>query len=518
MRTGSRSAELRNTPTISDASSEIQLTLEASTTEPSPIVQSIVTPIDNSNPEISATEIPIAVSSEAPVEAVPTAIPETPVLDSVVTEASTVAQETLPQAEVELAHPEAVVVEQVAAAAPVENAASSPVETVSNEAPTPEAPVAETIAQAPTVETPTVQAPVAEAVAETTPAFTESVPESATVEASVPEPQTVQVQFETVSQAQTLEAASVEGTAVPSPTIEKAPEIVTVVETPEVDLSSSPSVEASVVQSFEAPVELSAPPVEVATSAEVVAPAEVTPPAETVPLVENVAVETPSTLSPESPVTPVVETVPTVVTEPTTAVVTETSPSIVTETAPMSVAETIAPVAVETAPTAVTESALTIVAEVAPTIVTETVQVVESSATEVVQVSIETVAAPAIVEEAKPEIREMQSQLSDIKSAEDSGATVFAPAQKVVDYSMGFIFRNTGFCARSGLEFVQDLEQIPLDILQNHLRNGDFEKWFMDVLSDNGSADSIRSIRESSSGGEELRTKIIAVIAPKYKR
>ena len=109
-------------------------------------------------------------------------------------------------------------------------------------------------------------------------------------------------------------------------------------------------------------------------------------------------------------------------------------------------------------------------------------------------------------------------RLSEIKAAADSGAEVFAPAQKVVDYSLGFIFRNTGFCARSGLEFLQDIEQIPLDVLQNHLRGGDFEKWFADVLSDATSAESIKAIRESSSSGEELRTQIVAVIQPKYKR
>ncbi len=149
----------------------------------------------------------------------------------------------------------------------------------------------------------------------------------------------------------------------------------------------------------------------------------------------------------------------------------------------------------------------------ATTILTEssqTVQVVE--VTPVVQ------PAPVVEEEAKPEIREVQSQLSELKSAEDAGATTFVPAQTVVDYYLGFIFRNTGFCARSGLEFVQDLEQIPVDVLQTHMRGGDFEKWFKDVLSDANSAEAIRSIREAGTQGEKLRTQILAVIGPKYKR
>ena len=88
----------------------------------------------------------------------------------------------------------------------------------------------------------------------------------------------------------------------------------------------------------------------------------------------------------------------------------------------------------------------------------------------------------------------------------------------MVDYYLGFIFRNTGFCARSGLEFVQDLEQIPVAILQNHMSGGDFENWFKEVLSDADSAESIKAIRESGTQGEELRKQILAVIAPKYKR
>jgi len=143
--------------------------------------------------------------------------------------------------------------------------------------------------------------------------------------------------------------------------------------------------------------------------------------------------------------------------------------------------------------------------------------VVESSQTVQVVVSQVEEATPAVAEEAKTEIREVQSQLSELKGAEASGATTFVNPPKVVDYYLGFIFRNTGFCARSGLEFVQDLEQIPLDILQNHLSGGDFETWFKEALSDASSAESIKAIRESGTQGEELRKQILAVIGPKYK-
>ena len=133
-----------------------------------------------------------------------------------------------------------------------------------------------------------------------------------------------------------------------------------------------------------------------------------------------------------------------------------------------------------------------------------------------IQVATDTVAPVEIVEQApSPEIIEIQSQLSEIKGAQDSGATTVEI--KMVDPTMGFAFANTTFCARSGLEFLQDLEQTPIETIQNHVRSGDFERWFKDALSDDASAESLKSIRESNSTGEELRAKIVAVIAPRYK-
>lgn len=120
--------------------------------------------------------------------------------------------------------------------------------------------------------------------------------------------------------------------------------------------------------------------------------------------------------------------------------------------------------------------------------------------------------------EQKPEISEIQTQLAEIKGAAETGETTYTPAvQKVVEGSMGFIFSNTSFCARSGLEFIDDLERVPIQTVESHSRNGDFERWFKEALQDETSADSLKSIRESNCAGEELRTKIIAVVAPRYK-
>ena len=106
--------------------------------------------------------------------------------------------------------------------------------------------------------------------------------------------------------------------------------------------------------------------------------------------------------------------------------------------------------------------------------------------------------------------------MSEIKGATDSGSSSLQV--KSVDSTQGFVFANTTFCATNGLEFLQNLEQAPIESVQNHMKGGDFERWFKDVLADETSADALRSIRESNLDGRELRARIAAVIAPRYKK
>ena len=114
---------------------------------------------------------------------------------------------------------------------------------------------------------------------------------------------------------------------------------------------------------------------------------------------------------------------------------------------------------------------------------------------------------------ARPEIAEIQSNLSDIKGAEDTGAQTL----NTVDATRGFVFSNTEFCATTPSEFLQDLEQAPIESIENHSRSGDFERWFKDVIADSTTAEALRSVRESNCAGDDLRTKLVAVIAPRYK-
>jgi hypothetical protein len=129
-------------------------------------------------------------------------------------------------------------------------------------------------------------------------------------------------------------------------------------------------------------------------------------------------------------------------------------------------------------------------------------------------------ATPVIAEAQNQEIAEVQSQLSEINTAIETGAsTIPAPQQPlgVVDPERGFKFSNTEFCARSGMEFLQDLERVDISIIASHSHSGDFERWFKEVLADESAAESLRAIRESNVTGEELRTMVVAAISPRYR-
>lgn len=136
---------------------------------------------------------------------------------------------------------------------------------------------------------------------------------------------------------------------------------------------------------------------------------------------------------------------------------------------------------------------------------------------------VESVATPtpaqAEVQSHPQEIAEVQSQLSEIHSAIETGASSISPTPTptTVEAERGFRFSNTEFCARSGMEFLEDLEKVDISVVASHFQSGDFERWFKDVLADETSAQSLQKIRERNLSGEELRTMMVAVIAPRYR-
>ena len=247
-----------------------------------------------------------------------------------------------------------------------------------------------------------------------------------------------------------------------------------------------------------------------------------------IPIATEQSVAQPMTLVETSAPVEIVQEVVEKVTEQVTADVETVPETLPVETASEtpqaeSVVEAPAEVAIETPqPETVVETPLPeIVADalvVEP--VTQTSPAETVIETPVVQAAvIETTTVAQTVEtapqETKTEINEIQAQLSEIKGAEDSGVTTLQT--KSVDSTLGFVFANTTFCAKSGMEFLQDLEQTPIETIQNHLMGGDFERWFKDALADDSSTESLKSIRESNFTGEEIRAKIVAVIAPRYR-
>jgi hypothetical protein len=228
---------------------------------------------------------------------------------------------------------------------------------------------------------------------------------------------------------------------------------------------------------------------------------------------EAPAVEAPAPSADPSPVVetivsaPVSEQAPVAVPEVTETVAAETAPA----AEPSSPAETpavaeVAPAAVENAP-AETPAIQEVAA--APVEVTPSPEA-PSTVTDQVVGGIAEQTAPQV-----EEIREVQSQLSEIQGAAEAGQTEYV--QVAVDPSRGFRFSNTEYNATSAVDFLQDLEKVPLETIEFHTRNGDFERWFADVLTDVQSAESLRGIREGAVGGEELRAKTIEVIAPRYR-
>ncbi len=127
--------------------------------------------------------------------------------------------------------------------------------------------------------------------------------------------------------------------------------------------------------------------------------------------------------------------------------------------------------------------------------------------------------AQAEVQSHPQEIAEVQSQLSEIHSAIETGASSISPTPTptTVEAERGFRFSNTEFCARSGMEFLEDLEKVDISVVASHFQSGDFERWFKDVLADETSAQSLQKIRERNLSGEELRSMMVAVIAPRYR-
>jgi HPt (histidine-containing phosphotransfer) domain-containing protein len=126
----------------------------------------------------------------------------------------------------------------------------------------------------------------------------------------------------------------------------------------------------------------------------------------------------------------------------------------------------------------------------------------------IIQESAPATAEPAAPESPIPEISEIQSQLAEINSQAQEAKGEDAAIGSPQTVTLAFAFSGTDVAARTGQEFAQAIEKLPTDVLEFHVRNGDFDRWFAGALSDEASAEAVRKIREEGASGEELRSRL----------
>ncbi|MEM0116943.1 MAG: hypothetical protein QXV32_00625 [Conexivisphaerales archaeon] len=108
-----------------------------------------------------------------------------------------------------------------------------------------------------------------------------------------------------------------------------------------------------------------------------------------------------------------------------------------------------------------------------------------------------------------------------VESASPVQPTTITPNQEEIqneEQQRWFRFESTDIYARTPIEFIEDLEKVPVEVIQSHFERGDFERWFREFVADETSAESIRAIKEQNLSGEQLRTRILEVISQKYKQ
>lgn len=90
-----------------------------------------------------------------------------------------------------------------------------------------------------------------------------------------------------------------------------------------------------------------------------------------------------------------------------------------------------------------------------------------------------------------------------------------------VPQEKAFIFyadvdKPLGFSARSLEEFYRIVRQVYSDAIDFHLRRGDFEKWFGEVLDDKELADKVSRLKDSGSFGDDLRKALLKAVDTLY--
>ncbi len=144
-----------------------------------------------------------------------------------------------------------------------------------------------------------------------------------------------------------------------------------------------------------------------------------------------------------------------------------------------------------------------------PSEVTENVQSVESVAT---------TPQPQVLGAKEPATQVSMPNTNELTSTDNVDGTVGQEESHKNEEEKWFRFENTDIYAKTPIEFIEDIEKVPVEVIQSHFEKGDFEKWFRDCLADELSADNLKAIKEQNISGEQLRAKILEVISSKYKQ
>jgi tetrahydromethanopterin S-methyltransferase subunit G len=133
----------------------------------------------------------------------------------------------------------------------------------------------------------------------------------------------------------------------------------------------------------------------------------------------------------------------------------------------------------------------------------------------------ETSTQTQVVEASAPEVQSapaqpaVEVQPASVATASPDGGQVSQVTSPPTNENW-FRFENTEFFARTPVEFIEDLEKVPVETIQSQFSRGDVERWFREYVADEASAESLKSIREANYTGEELRAKIIEAIRSRY--
>jgi mannose-1-phosphate guanylyltransferase / phosphomannomutase len=87
---------------------------------------------------------------------------------------------------------------------------------------------------------------------------------------------------------------------------------------------------------------------------------------------------------------------------------------------------------------------------------------------------------------------------------------VAAPIEKAFYFYTG-PGQYTGLLATTMRDFIEELGKAPIDSIEFHAKNRDFERWARNVLASNELADGIEDLRRMTVMGEELRSGLIEV-------